>query len=146
MTNMVPQAPDHNREIWKYWECYFRHLAEQGNELYIVMGNYGEIGTIDDGDHSITIPEYIWKAAVVLPRGEGNDLDFIDAQSEVIAINIRNVNSVANSDWDDPSFITTVDEIETATGYDLFSNLPENVQAAIESNTHSTDPNFTPCW
>ncbi len=154
MTNMVPQAPDHNQQIWVVWECYLRYLANQGMELYVIMGNYGVGGEgffgykdkIIDGDNEITVPESIWKVAIAIEEGDDNDLDFIDSQSTIIAIDIPNTNDVEAYDWNDPLFITTVDDIESKTGYDLFSNLPENVQSALESKVYQTDPNFTSCF
>lgn len=120
------------------------------------MGNYGQGGdgnfgfaeTIEDGDLSITVPESIWKVAIVIPKGDGNDLDFIDAQSTVIAVDIPNSQQVANFDWDDAQFMTTVDDIESkmGAGFDLFSNLSNSVQSSLENTVHNTDPSFTPCW
>ncbi len=154
MTNMVPQSPLHNREIWVAWECYFRNLAFDGMELYIVMGNYGTGGDgergfktkIVDGDNEITVPASIWKVAIAIPEGDGDDLSFIDGQSMVIAIDIPNSQAVADFDWNDSSFITTVDEIESKTGLDLFSNLPESVQNTLESRTHQTVSSVYPCF
>lgn len=156
MTNMIPQAPLQNQTLWKYWECYFRYLANQDKELYIVMGNYGQGGdgflgykeTIDDDGLIITVPKSIWKVAIVIPKGDSNDLEFIDAQSTVIAVDIPNSQHVTNFDFDDPQFMTTVDDIEDkmGAGFDLFSNLPANVQSALESQVHVTDASFTPCW
>lgn len=156
MTNMVPQAPLHNQELWKHWECYFRYLANQDKELYIVMGNYGQGGdgffgykeTIVDGDLTITVPESIWKVAIVIPKGDDNDLEYITAQSTVIAVDIPNSQQVADFDFDDSQFMTTVDEIESrmGAGFDLFSNLPNSVQSALENQVHVTDSSFTPCW
>ncbi len=153
MTNMVPQSPFHNQEIWVAWECYLRYLADQDMELYIVMGNYGLGGdgffgyrtTISDGDNEITIPASIWKVAIAIPKGDDEDLAAITGQSMVIAIDIPNSQAVADYDWDDSSFITTVDEIESKTGYDLFSNLPTSVQSTLESKYHQTDPTYNPC-
>jgi endonuclease G, mitochondrial len=50
----------------------------------------------------------------------------------VIAINTPNTNNI-NSDW--RNFRTTVDAIEAATGYDLLSKIPVNVQAVLEAQT-----------
>jgi endonuclease G len=49
MTNIIPQAPNHNRQLWENLERYCRNLAEQGSELYIVMGSYGTGGTGSSG-------------------------------------------------------------------------------------------------
>ncbi|MBM3402326.1 MAG: DNA/RNA non-specific endonuclease, partial [Bacteroidetes bacterium] len=44
MTNMIPQAPNHNRQTWANLEDYTRELLEAGNEVFIVMGSYGSGG------------------------------------------------------------------------------------------------------
>lgn len=49
MTNMLPQAPDCNRIVWKDLETYERQLALQGNELYIFAGGAGRGGVGDKG-------------------------------------------------------------------------------------------------
>ncbi|WP_457824569.1 DNA/RNA non-specific endonuclease, partial [Staphylococcus aureus] len=45
MTNIIPQAPDNNRNTWANLEEYTRHLVENGQEVYVIMGNYGAGGT-----------------------------------------------------------------------------------------------------
>lgn len=42
MTNIIPQAPDNNQQTWRGLEGHARDLVEEGNELYIVAGSYGE--------------------------------------------------------------------------------------------------------
>ncbi len=148
MTNMIPQAPGNNQGPWACWEKYLRYLAGQDKELYVIMGQYGQGGTgffgyretVDEGN--VWVPSNVWKVAIAIPRGEGNDLDFIDSNSEIIAINILNNDAVGDLDWDDSSFLTTVDAIEAATGYDLFSNVQTSVQNNLESQVHSIDANF----
>ena len=44
MTNMIPQAPDNNRETWANLEEYTRDLVRDGNEVYVIMGKYGISG------------------------------------------------------------------------------------------------------
>jgi endonuclease G len=46
MTNMVPQTAANNTGPWEDLESYCRFLAGQGNELYIIAGPNGNIGTI----------------------------------------------------------------------------------------------------
>lgn len=135
MTNMIPQAPNHNRQVWANLEEYTRSLVGQGMEVYVVMGSYGKGGTgtegamltIDQG--RVTVPKQIWKVLLVLPEGN-DDLSRINQSTRVIAVNTSNNNTVA-SDWG--SYRTTVDAIEKATGYDLLSALPERVQQELES-------------
>ncbi len=152
MTNMIPQSPQNNQQIWANWECYIRELIKQGNEAYIIMGNYGVGGdgffgyreTIDEG--RITVPESVWKVAVIIPEGDDNDLEYIDGQSTIIAIDVPNSETVGNFDFNDPVFITTVDEIEANTGYDLLSNLSSSVQNSLESKTYVVDNSINVCF
>lgn len=136
MTNIMPQAPTHNRETWGNMEEYIRSLVEQGGqECYVIMGSYGIGGTGNSGYKEtiaagkITVPAQIWKVVVVIPEGE-DDGNRINEQTRVIAVNTPNANN-ANPDWS--TYLTTVDAIETATGYDLLSALPTEIQKVIEA-------------
>jgi len=46
MTNMIPQSPNCNRNVWKNLESYERSLAFSGKELYITAGAYGCAGRV----------------------------------------------------------------------------------------------------
>jgi len=139
MTNMIPQAPNNNQHTWANFENYLRSLVQQGDEVYIVMGSYGEGGTgsksyqttIDNGH--VTVPAHIWKVAVVLPDGD-NDLSRITETTRVIAIDTPNTNSI-DSKWQ--TYLTSVNDIEKATGYDLLSNVSVSIQKVIEAKVDS---------
>lgn len=137
MTNMVPQAPQQNQQIWRLLEEYCRSLAAAGNELYIVSGPRGSGGigsnggvsqTVDGG--KVRVPSSVWKTIVVLPNGS-NDLSRINASTRVIAVDIPNTQQVGNNSWGD--YRISVDELEDLTGFDFFNLLPLEVQQAIES-------------
>jgi endonuclease G, mitochondrial len=66
---------------------------------------------------------------LVLSQGTG-DVSRVTTSTRVIAVNTPNSNSVSSS-WG--GYRTTVDAIESATGYNLFSNLSSTIQSAIES-------------
>ncbi|WP_342648657.1 DNA/RNA non-specific endonuclease [Mucilaginibacter sp. CSA2-8R] len=139
MTNMIPQAPANNENTWGNLEGYERMLVNKGNEVYIIMGSYGQGGygtqgkftTIDNGH--ITVPSNVWKVIVVIPNGN-NDLQRINASTRVIAVNTPNNNSIS-ADW--TKYICTVRDIEKTTGYNLLSKLPKDVQDAIETRKDS---------
>lgn len=135
MTNMIPQAPNNNQQTWANMENYLREQVVAGNEVYIIMGNYGVGGTGSKGtvnkinnDH-ITVPSNVWKVAVIVPKGDA-DASRVATNTRVIAVNTPNINTT-NSDW--KQYRVTVRDIETATGYNLLSNLPQSVQDAIET-------------
>ena len=135
MTNMIPQAPEHNQQTWANMESYCRKLAQDGNELYIIMGNYGTGGTGSLGykntiaDGKVTVPARIWKVIVVLPVGD-NDAARVTTTTRVIAVDTPNNNNVSAS-WG--IYRTTVDAIENETGYNLLSSVSEAVQSVIEA-------------
>ena len=135
MTNMIPQAPHNNQLTWASLEDTCRLIANAGNELYIIMGSYGTGGTglngtvnsIDNGH--VNVPSNIWKVVVVLPLGN-NDINRVTAGTRVIAINTPNINTTLNS-W--KSYRTSVSAIESATGYNILSNLPAPLQTIIKA-------------
>ncbi|WP_293685968.1 MULTISPECIES: DNA/RNA non-specific endonuclease [unclassified Spirosoma] len=137
LTNIVPQAPQLNRQAWLRLEEYCRNLVAQGNELYIIAGTYGKGGEGDNGkvnsiaSGKLTVPTVLWKVIVVLPVGS-DDLNRINAQTRVIAVWMGNTNAVGEQSWGLNRI--SVDKVEKQTGYDLLSNLSESVQKMIEAS------------
>lgn len=135
MTNIIPQAPQHNQVVWSRMEDSLRRLVTAGFEVYIIMGSYGIGGTGSNGyfetldEGRITVPSNIWKVAVVLPNGNG-DSSRVNSSTRVIAVNIPNNNTV-NSNW--KNYRVSVDAIEAATGYNLLTRLPDALQAVLEA-------------
>ncbi|KAA9357254.1 DNA/RNA non-specific endonuclease [Larkinella humicola] len=135
MTNIIPQAPRHNRESWNLLEGYTRKLIADGNEAYIMAGTYGKGGIGDNGEAEtiaggkVTVPSALWKVIVVLPVGS-DDVNRITAQTRVIAVFIPNTNADGEKPWSD--YRVSVDEIERLTGYDLLANVPNAVERVIE--------------
>lgn len=135
MTNMIPQAPNNNQQTWANMENYLRTQVVAGNEVYIIMGSYGVGGTGSKGavnkinNDKITVPSNVWKVAVIVPTGN-SDVSRVSTSTRVIAVNTPNINTT-NSDW--KQYRVTVRDIETATGYNLLSNLPQNIQDAVET-------------
>jgi len=132
-SNVVPQAADMNQGPWANLENDLGDLARvQGREVYIITGPAGNKGTLKN-EGKVVIPTSTWKVAVILPHDQGlaNIHDYRDL--EVIAVNMPNEPGVRNVDWN--TYRTTVDEIEALTGYNLLALLPDDVEAAVESNT-----------
>ncbi len=142
MTNMIPQSPNCNRNVWKNLESYERGLALSGKELYIAAGPYGKGGTSDKGTfeeiplkngQAIEVPSYCWKIIMVLDEGE-NDFDRVDQDTEILAAWIPNNQQVSEHTWD--YYITTVDFIEEQTGHDFFAVLADEIEDAIEAKKY----------
>jgi endonuclease G len=132
MTNMVPQTADNNRVTWEGLEEYARDLAiDDGDELYIISGTYGNAGTINSG--RVVVPTYTWKVIIVLSSGT-DDVSRVAASTRTIAVWVPNQSGI-DSDW--KTYRVSVDYVELMTGYDFFSNVTDATEAAIESVTDS---------
>lgn len=136
LSNIVPQAPQHNRQAWRLLEEYSRSLLADDQELYIVAGTYGKGGEGDKGrsdalaNGKLTVPAALWKVILILPNGTEDRLR-VTAQTRVIAVWMPNANAVGQNKW--TTYRVSVDEIERRTGIDLFSQVPQQIQQAIES-------------
>lgn len=142
MTNISPQAPQMNQITWSALETYCRSLVSAGKELYIIAGGYGSGGsgslggtTTSISSGNINVPARFWKVIVVLPLGS-SDLDRVTDSTRVIAVDMPNQQTVTDHNWD--YYRTTTDAIESATGYNFLSNLPDSIQAIIEAAADTT--------
>lgn len=133
MSNIVPQLAANNQGPWADLENYCRTLASQGNELYIISGPNGNIGTIganQDPAKRIVVPESTWKVVLVLPNGT-NDLARASSRAtRVFGVIMSNQSISQSAPW--RNFRVTVDQVERLTGYDFFSLIPKNTQEIIE--------------
>jgi endonuclease G len=108
----------------------------QGNELYIIAETYGKGGEGDNGKATsiasgkLTVPAALWKVIVVLPVGS-DDVNRINAQTRIIAVWMPNTNATGEQPWS--GYRVSVDEVEKKTGYDLLSNVAEDIQQLIEA-------------
>jgi endonuclease G, mitochondrial len=127
MSNITPQTPDLNQGPWEKLETYSRTIARREGNLFIIAGGYGN--RRERVRSKITIPTNFWKIVVVLPPGA--DASAISQNSRVIAVDMPNVSGIKEKNWRD--YRTTVRQIEQKTGYNFFSNLPQNLQNALET-------------
>ncbi|MBE9078325.1 DNA/RNA non-specific endonuclease [Romeria aff. gracilis LEGE 07310] len=125
MSNVFPQTADNNRGPWKELEEYSRQRVREGKSLYVIGGVYGERGKVGE----VTVPGRIWKVIVVLDSPTASVSGITD-RTEVIAVDMPNRDRV-DASWQ--TYQTTVDRIEIATGYDLLSSVPVEIQAIIEA-------------
>lgn len=132
-SNIVPQAADLNQGPWAVMENHLGDLARlQNKEVYIITGVAGENGTLKN-EGKIVIPDYTWKVALVLPRDQGlANVDSYD-DVQVIAAVMPNIPGIRNVDWN--TYRTTVDSVESLSGYNLLALLPDPVEIAVESGT-----------
>lgn len=132
MTNMIPQTADNNRVTWEGLEEYARDLAiDDGDEVYIIAGPYGNAGTINSGH--VVVPTYTWKVIIVLDSGS-NDVTRVTNSTRTIAVWVPNEDDI-NNDW--KTYRVSVDYVESMTGYDFFQNVTDATENTIEAVTDS---------
>lgn len=136
MTNMMPQAPNNNRNTWANLESYCRSLLNGGYEIYIISGGYGIGGDGSAGyaeyiaNGYVTVPSNTWKVIMILSDGD-DDVNRVTSNTRIIAVDMPNSQNIS-SDW--TQYRTTVDDIEVLTGYDFFALVPDNIENVIEAS------------
>jgi len=122
MSNMSPQTPSFNRQIWRKIESQFRSWGHEYGKIIIVTGpvlNGNYLGTI--GSSKVTVPKYYYKVAIDPENLERN-----------IAILIENKSSSEST----KDFVVSIDSLEAFTGIDFFHKLDDSLETQIESTTH----------
>ncbi len=120
MSNIVPQASRNNQGLWADFENYTRSsLAADGSEVVILSGP-SEFGgpMLPNG---MAIPSSVWKIAVKVPAGNGTAAQRVTASSRVIALLTPNIDSSTLGSWQ--GYLTSVEEIESVTGFEFFRDI-----------------------
>ena len=130
MSNMMPQAPDNNQGIWANLENYSRAIAAS-NEVLIICGpeGFGTNRTASSGQ--IPIGSNVWKIIVAVPLGAGSTLARITNTTRVIAVNIPNIQGIRSAPWQ--NYLTTVNQLQTNTGFTFFTALNSNLAAVLRA-------------
>lgn len=120
MSNMSPQVPAFNRGIWKKLEEKVRTWAIENKTLFITTGgllqdSLPKIGAVN----KISVPHYFYKVI----------LDNEDPGKKAIGFLIPNCKSTQTIFH----YATPIDSLEKITGLDFFSELPDSIEAKLES-------------
>lgn len=134
MSNMSPQMSNFNSPYWSSFENYVQKRgrdASFADTLYVVKG-----GTIAEGQilghvarangARVTIPRYYFMAMLKCKNGTYSAMAFwMEHKDYGIS------EPLSNREMADR--VISIDELEELTGIDFFPNLPDNVEAAVES-------------
>lgn len=118
-SNISPQDRDFNAGIWNRLEMQVRQWAQRHNELFVVTGGVLESGLEEIGEEDVDVPRYYYK---IIARGNPNE-------PRVLAFLLLGKESTKPLS----QFTVAVDEIEKRTGIDFFENLPDGLEAELES-------------
>lgn len=120
MSNVVPQDPDLNQGPWREIEHWIANdYASRFDTIYVITGPIydDQIETLDSG---VEIPDAFFKIAVGLKKGKVDAVAFIAEQD------------VERGERFD-KLLTTIDDIESKSGFDFFSLLPDDQEEELES-------------
>jgi len=127
MSNMSPQNPSFNRGIWKRLESLVRGWGEKFDIFVSTAGvlSSDNLGAI--GGNRVTIPSKYYKV--------------IYAPDKNIMIGFLLTNKKQSGDLS--SYAVSIDKIESLTGIDFFSELPDNIEEELESKVVLKNWDFT---
>jgi chitodextrinase len=151
LTNIVPQQADLNQGVWAQFENALGDSATKGGRaVYIITGplysrSHGLTFLKNEG--KVAVPDSTWKIALIGPRTSGNPFTRGNVQSwddlaglTILAVNMPNVSGVRNDPW--AKYLTTVDKIETATGYHFLTLLDAAFRGALEVGDHAPSARY----
>lgn len=124
LSNMSPQAPGLNREIWQYLEGQVRKWADAYGKVYVVTGpvlekNAEEYDYI--GSNKVSVPEYYYKVLLAPEKESAKAIAFILPNKKC-----------PDTFWD---YAVSIDEVEKRTCIDFFHLMEDTLENKLEANS-----------
>lgn len=127
MANMCPQLHDLNAEAWEKLEEKERLWAKRDSAVMIIAG---PIYTEDDDQYfesKVRVPGAFFKVLIAPYLDEPRGIAFVYPHMKCPG-NMQD-------------YATSIDEVEKITGFDFFSELPEEIEKMVESTYSFTEWN-----
>lgn len=123
MTNISPQTPNLNRRVWQRMEqSAMDHFAVLKKEVWVITGPIFDDHIQRIPNKFIEIPDAFYKIFIA-PPAHNRPLEVL---AFVVPQDVKGYEPLAQ-------FVTTVREIETATGLNFLHRLPQTIQDQIET-------------
>lgn len=121
MSNICPQNQKLNRDDWGDLENECRTWAKKYRNVYIVCGPiYDSSNPKRIGQHKVAVPDRFFKVVLIYNR------------KNPVAMGFLFKNKAGHHKLE--KYMVSVDSIETITGLDFFSQLPDNIEKQVEAN------------
>lgn len=123
LSNMSPQAPGLNREIWQYLEGQVRTWADLYGKVYVVTGPVLEKPAEEYesiGENKVSVPEYYYKVLISPDGDSAKGIGFILPNAKC-----------PDTFWD---YAVSIDEVERRTGLDFFYLMDNYLEDRLESS------------
>jgi len=147
-SNQAPQWQNSfNSGFWSTLEGRVKTMTPSGTTtmLYVVTGVLYEgtvsnnvvtsstVPTKSSGSLSVPIPSHFYKCIMKCTlNGSG-----VPTSAQGIAFIYTN-EAHTTGNYDDSTYVTSIDAVESRAGFDFFAAVPSNLQAAAEANTSAT--------
>ena len=124
MTNVTPQKPKLNQQLWQHLEeAEIKHFAKNFGKVWVIVGPVFS-GTVErlNSDWTVEIPDAFYKiyTTEAFAGKPSIALGFLMPQT-------------ANGKEPLTQFVTSIDNIEALTGLDFFTQLDDRTEAALEA-------------
>lgn len=131
-TNITPQNSRMNQGIWANLEGMVRDWSYSCDTLYVVTGCVPSADNFitDKGGNRVNVPDAYFKALLKYDRSS--------TISEYMGIGIYVENRPYSEDRITSSMVMNIDSLEEMLGIDFFHNLPDDVEARVESSKVSS--------
>ena len=120
-SNMSPQRPELNREIWAKLENLVREWAIDAEEVIVVTGPVltDDLPKIPQGSERVSIPEFFYKVI----------LDYVGEEKRAIGFILPNKKAPFRL----VDYAVSIDSIEALTGLDFFPALEDEEENELEA-------------
>ena len=144
--NSTPQIQNKfNGGIWGSLETAIRTLVIDKNKtVYIVTG--AAFQKKGEPEQEVTwilprsdskrcpVPNYYWKAVLQIKKDSSGSV----TSASAVGFWYEHKEYESGTHFDNSGFVKSVNQIESWTGFDLFTNLPDSIEESVENNTSWT--------
>lgn len=135
-TNQSPQWQNSfNSGVWSSLESRVQSAAPSGRDtLYVVVGTLfenGNSGSSNDGG-TVARPSHFYKCLMKCSFNAQGTMTGAQGIAFIYS------NEAHSGNYYDAAYVTSIDAIETRTGFDFFANVPPSHQSSAEANTSHT--------
>ena len=121
LSNIAPQLPDFNRNGWADLEQYVRDCTVEKGELYVITGPIFTSASVPTIGNGVAVPDAYYK--VIL-----NPTPPVSAFALKIPHQALAAEEIGN-------YITSIDQVEAATGFDFLASVTDEIENSIERDT-----------
>lgn len=137
-SNQAPQWQNgFNSGVWSSLEdaVVTASPSTSGDTLYVVVGVLyeGEIETLPSGSIDVPLPSHFYTCVMKCSFNSSGAMTAASGKAFVYTNESHDSNSV--KPYNHADYVTTIDEIERRSGFDFFSNVPDQFEASAENGT-----------